>query len=226
MATKRISKKAEVVAEVPAFVPVGIGSFEAVVKATQAGSFCYTSADVHTPLIEKGFVEINPAMVDEAGSVATRATEAGIAALQPVAEESEPVQTQTQTQTPAVAETFEEKPMPEITQTPFVTTRGVFKIEDDVAIPDSRQGGRQGESYPFGLLNVGQSFFVPADEKRPHPVKDFASTVSSATARYAVPHPDGTTRVNRKGATVPLMVETRKFIIRAVEGGARVWRTA
>ena len=222
MATKRTAKKVEAVAEVPAFVPVEIGSFEAVVKATQAGSFCYTSADVHAPLIEKGFVEINPAMVDEAGNIATRATEAGIVALRPVAEESEPAQTQT----PAVvAETPKEKTVSEAKTPAFVKARPVFKIEDDVAIPDSRQGGRAGESYPFGQLNVGQSFFVPADEKRPNPVKDFASTVSSATARYAVPHPEGATRVNRKGVTVPVMVETRKFIIRAVDGGARVWRT-
>ena len=29
----------------------------------------------------------------------------------------------------------------------------------------------------------------------------------------------------REGETVPVMVETRKFIVRSVEGGARVWRT-
>jgi hypothetical protein len=248
MATKRNSKKAEVAAEVPAFVPISTGSFESVVKATEAGSFCYTSPDVHAPLAAQGLVEINPALVDEAGNVATRATESGIAlSKDPVVVESEAIQTPAvltelepekeipmseAIQTPAVLTELEpekEIPMSEAIQTPVsipAATRRVFAVESGIEIPDGRQGGRAGETYPFGQLEIGQSFMVPADEKRPNPVKDFASTVSSANGRYAVPHPDGTMRKNRKGADVPVMVETRKFVIRAVVGGARVWRTA
>ena len=38
----------------------------------------YTAVAVHAPLVEAGLVEINPAMVNEAGEIATRATQKGI----------------------------------------------------------------------------------------------------------------------------------------------------
>lgn len=100
-----------------------------------------------------------------------------------------------------------------------------FAIEDGVPLPAGSGRGRTGTTYPFDALNVGQSFFVPNSEDKPNAAKSLASTVSSATARYAQPSPDGATKTNKKGETVPVMVETRKFVVRAVEGGARVWRT-
>jgi len=79
-----------------------------------------------------------------------------------------------------------------------------FKIEDGYQIPPPRRGIQAEPRYPFALLNRGQSFMVPATPERPNPVKALASTVSSANKR-----------MQRHG---------KKFIIRAVEGGARVWR--
>lgn len=111
------------------------------------------------------------------------------------------------------------------------TSSGGFDIDDGVPIPSAR-GGRGGSVYPFDDLGVGQSFFVPATAERPNPAKSLASTVSSATARFAEEIP-GETVTNRKGNVVPKTRETRKFVVRSVdetkEGrgkGARVWRTA
>ena len=106
----------------------------------------------------------------------------------------------------------------------------MFQIEDNVPVPAISGRGRGGNVYPFEGLAVGQSFFVPNSESKPNAAKSLASTVSSATARYAVPAEDGSTKTNKKGEVVPVLVETRKFVVRSVEEdgvkGARVWRTA
>ncbi|WCZ58265.1 hypothetical protein UFRH5_47 [Pseudomonas phage UF_RH5] len=159
----------------------------------------YTSPAVHGPLVEAGMVEINPAMTNEAGEIATRATQKGI----------EEMNQNTETGTAAAS-------------APVATS---FTIEDNVPMPTGSGRGRGGNVYPFDALEVGQSFFVPNSEEKPNAAKSLASTVSSATARFAVPSEDGATKTNKKGETVPVMVETRKFVVRAVEGGARVWRT-
>ena len=106
----------------------------------------------------------------------------------------------------------------------------MFKIEDGIPVPTISGRGRGGNVYPFDQLEVGQSFFVANSEDKPNAAKSLASTVSSATARYAVASEDGATKTNKKGETVPVMVKTRKFVVRRVEEngvkGARVWRTA
>ena len=106
----------------------------------------------------------------------------------------------------------------------------MFKIEDNVPVPAISGRGRGVKVYPFGQLEVGQSFFVANSESKPNAAKSLASSVCSATARYAVPAEDGSTKTNKKGEVVPVMVETRKFVVRRVEEdgvkGARVWRTA
>lgn len=63
-----------------------------------------------------------------------------------------------------------------------------FVLETGFELPKvNTGGGRQRESeYPFDQMEVGHSFFVPATEQRPDPAKSLASTVSGATARYAV----------------------------------------
>lgn len=99
-----------------------------------------------------------------------------------------------------------------------------FAIEDGIELPTSGRG-RTSTTYPFDLLNVGQSFFVANTAEKPNAAKSLASTVSSATARYAEVVP-GQTKKNKAGEDVPVTKTTRKFVVRAVEGGARVWRTA
>lgn len=189
MATKKLSAKNSNTALV-------IGLAE-IVAAGPNG--LYTSPTVHGPLIEAGMVEINPAVINEAGEIATRATQKGI---------DEMTQT-TETGTAAAS----------------AKVAASFTIEDNVPMPTGNSRGRGGNVYPFEALEVGQSFFVPNSEDKPNAAKSLASTVSSATARFAVPSEDGATKTNKKGETIPVMVETRKFVVRSVEGGARVWRT-
>lgn len=173
----------------------------AVIAATNAGSFVYTSREAHASALEDGLVEVNESMTNEAGELATRATTKGI----------ESMNAAQNTQQAAPASTPAAKPS--------------FQIEDGIALAPVTGRGRGGETYPFDLLQVGQSFFVPNSDDKPNVAKSLASTVSSATRRYAEEIP-GETRVDRKGNTVPAIKETRKFVVRAVEGGARVWRTA
>lgn len=189
--------------------PVIVIDLAAIVAAGANG--IYTSPEVHGPLLENGLVEINPAMTNEAGEIATRATQKGIESLDTGNGNGDNATTEATSETAVTGKTEKVKTM--------------FQIEDNVPVPAISGRGRGGETYPFEQLAVGQSFFVANSESKPNAAKSLASTVSSATARYAVPAEDGSTKTNKKGETVPVMVETRKFIVRSVEGGARVWRT-
>lgn len=180
-----------------------------IVAAGANGMFVPES--VYAPLVEAGLVEINPGMTDENGNVATRATQKGIESLDSAATVADNATSEATSATAATGETQKVKTM--------------FKIEDSIPVPTISGRGRGGNVYPFDQLEVGQSFFVANSEDKPNAAKSLASTVSSATARYAVASEDGATKVNKKGETVPVMVETRKFVVRSVEGGARVWRT-
>ena len=170
----------------------------------------FTPAAVHGPLVEAGLVEINPAMVNEAGEIATRATQAGIESLDSGAIVVDDATAEVNSETAATGKTEKVKTM--------------LQIENDVPVPAISGRGRGGNVYPFDQLEVGQSFFVEG-EKTIAP-----STVSAANSRYAVPSADGATETNKAGETVPVMVKTRKFVVRRVEEdgvkGARVWRTA
>ena len=176
----------------------------------------FTPVAVHGPLVEAGLVEINPAMVNEAGEIATRATQAGIESLDGGAIVTDNATSEANS---AIAETGKTEKV-----------KSMFQIENDVPVPAISGRGRGGNVYPFEVLAVGQSFFVPNSESKPNAAKSLASTVSSATARYAVPAEDGATKTNKKGEVVPVLVKTRKFVVRRVEedgvAGARVWRTA
>lgn len=195
-----------------AVAEVGNVTMQHIVEATldPAKGFLYTSAAVHTPLAEAGLVEVNPSMANDAGELATRATQKGIDS---VSKNDENATSETQGE-PAKTE----------------KVKTMFQLEDNVAMPSISGRGRTGTTYPFEAMAVGQSFFVANSEDKPNAAKSLASTVSSATARYAVPSADGATKTNKKGETVPVMVETRKFVVRSVEEngvkGARVWRTA
>lgn len=208
-ANKKTSRKTS---SAVAVSEVGNATLENVVAATVAGSFVYTSASVHVPLIEAGLAEINPAISNEAGELATRATQKGIETV-----------SSTTTQETAAVETAAATVAP-------VTASSGFAIEAGIAMPSISGRGRTGTTYPFDKMEPGNSFFVPNSEDKPNVAKSLASTVSSATARYAVPAADGSTKANKAGEQVPVMVETRKFVVRSVEEngvkGARVWRTA
>lgn len=214
--------------------PVGEVNMEVlrgVVSATQQNSFVFTHPSVHTPMVAAGLVEVNTAMANDKGELATRATAAGAAKV------AEVQQTNAQTQQ----------------TTPSTGPQGAkpsFTVVTGVPIPTVKRGGRSGTIYPFDTLEVNGSFFVPATNDKPNPAKSLASTVSSATNRYAVE--DGTKQVQERDAegnklfldeaktqpkmiTVPNYKITRKFEARSVEDGAPwgqpgvkgagVWRT-
>lgn len=185
-----------------------------IVAAGANGMFVPES--VYAPLVEAGLVEINPSMTNEAGEVATRATQAGIESLDNGENVGDNANTEATSTTAETGKTQKVKTM--------------FKIEDSIPVPTISGRGRGGNVYPFDQLEVGQSFFVANSEDKPNAAKSLASTVSSATARYAVADESGATKTTKKGEVVPVMVETRKFIVRSVEEngvkGARVWRTA
>lgn len=170
--------------------------------------FLYVPESVYAPLVEQGLVEVNADMKNDAGDYAVRATEKG----------QSTVTNETQPQAAAA--------------TAAVTSN--FTLDSDIAMPTVKQRIVGGETYPFDKMEVGNSFFVPATAERPNPAKSMASTVSSATARYAKPAEDGATRISKRtGKEMPVMVETRKFVVRSVDEteqgrgkGARVWRTA
>lgn len=72
-----------------------------------------------------------------------------------------------------------------------------FTIEEDIPIPDAHRGLGVSPKYPFREMNIGDSFFVP----------DMKANELSARATYY-------------GKSLNM-----KFTVRAVEGGARIWRT-
>lgn len=178
-----------------------------------AEQMLYVAEKVAAPLVSAGLAEQNPDMKNDAGELATRATADGIAAY-PVADAG------SQTEAPAAVP----------------TSKPSFAIAE-VEMPASKRAGRSGSaSYPFEHLAVGQSFFVPATTKRPNPAKQLGSTVTSANERFSE-EVAGETRTNRKGNTVPVTRQLRKFEIRhMVDGaawgaehagveGAGIWRT-
>lgn len=154
-------------------------------------------------LVADGYIEVNLEMTNDDGAAA-RATASGLDYVNGTSEGEE-----------ATAE---------------VETQSSFELDTDVPLPSIRRGGRGAEKYPFEQMEVGHSFHVAATEDKPTPAKSLASTVSSATARYRVEDESGATKQDKDGNEVPVMVDTRKFVVRAVgeddpKGpGARVFR--
>jgi len=208
---------------IAASVALNMVALAAIVEAGEGGTYG-TEADLR-PLSDAGFVEVNPDNTNEAGEFAVRATAAGIA---------------------KVAETAAPAP---------VASKSNFAVADvpaDImtAANEKRRATRGGgEKYPFDALEVGKGFFVEATAKMPEPAKSLASTVSSATSRYAE-ETEETKMVNVKtyqkdedGKRVkdaeghfvveseeevekPVMANTRVFKLVPAENGAWVVRTA
>ncbi|MBL1375594.1 DUF7303 family protein, partial [Acinetobacter baumannii] len=151
-------------------------------------------------LIATGLVEVNSEITDGVGHIGARSTAQGAAYLTQPKENIEMDAPQTaQTLAPAASK--------------FVIA--------NVAIPTPKRGGgrKAGTQYPFDELEIGQSFFVPATEAKPEPVKSLASTVTSANERYSEEIP-GQTRINKKGREVPAKRQLRQFVVRSIEDGA------
>ena len=104
----------------------------------------------------------------------------------------------------------------------------MFVIEKGFNLPPSKRGGVKEDVYPFAQMEVGDSFFVPATDDKPNPAKALASTVSSATKRYAAVYPEGHEKAGQTTGK-----DGRKFTVRArtaqdgeKSDGARVYRVA
>lgn len=194
----------------------------AIAAATIAGGAVYTS-EADRATLNPAFIETNTSMVDAEGKMATRASAAGLASVQPA--------------TPAAAN--------------GEAAKRVVSAIVNTPIPrpaKSKRGGHIKPIYPFDALEVNGSFFVPANAEMPNPAKSLASSVSSATRRYAVEdldtnaqkqyevvqekQEDGTVKaVNRVK-----MKKTRQFEVFPMEdgapwgftgqAGAGIWRTA
>lgn len=109
-------------------------------------------------LVTAGQVETGPD--GENGTVAVRATAAGVAAATP----------------PAGAPATSGEP---------AAAKPSFNVVMNVPLPETNRGGNKGKSiYPFEGMTIGASFFIPATAETPEPWKSLASTATSATRRY------------------------------------------
>lgn len=172
-----------------------------------------------------GVVQVAPTVTNEAGDVAIRINEAGKAYLASLEENVEQgVDTGAANAQNANQQDAQSVEQPKAK--PGVKQVSQFAIESNIALP-TVSARASNSVYPFDLLEVGQSFFVPATEDKPEPHVSLASTVASANKRHAVEIP-GQTRVDRKQNVVPATYQARKFVVRkdTKDGvtGARVFR--
>lgn len=195
--------------------PAGV-DMAAIVEATRQNSFLYHTAAAVAHLVAQGLVEQNPAMTDGQGGIATRATQKGIDSMSTAAN------------TAADAASGQ----PDASAEQAGNGGGLnFTIDDNVPVPAVTGRGRSGQSsYPFDVLKVGQSFFVPKA------AKNLASTVSGANSRHSEVIPGQFDTVEEKDEAgnvtgtkqVPKRRALRKFIVRSVTEngvkGSRIWR--
>lgn len=87
----------------------------------------------------------------------------------------------------------------------------MFQIEKAIPLPAVEAGQGRPPKYPFAQLEVGDSFFVPAEVKE-------GDTQEQAVARLRG-RMDSNKRQGQKLTGFTLAVRT-------VEGGVRIWRTA
>jgi len=173
----------------------------------------HADIDALGPLVEKN---PDPQFADAAGNPAVRLSAQGATFLQANAEA-----------VAAAVAAEAAKPAAAATDGAGVgnaeAAKPVYKVMA-FALPEAKRagggGGARPEVYPFSTLNVGEAFFVAATADKPNPGKTFASTVASATQRYAK---DDTTKqqyLNRKQRLVYPKIQERKFEIRSLDDGA------
>lgn len=153
-----------------------------------------------TDFIEKGYVETDPAGVDEHGVIGVRITQAGINFLK-----SQPVHA------PSAIPSHELSENEVVAET---AKKVEISIDDAIPVPTGSTRGRKGTIYPFDKLEIGQSFFIanPTDpEAKSDAFKSLSSTAASATRRYT------------EGDTVHKRFIVRRVTENGIEG-ARCWR--
>lgn len=176
----------------------------------------YARPEVFETLVKLGLAEVNTAMHDGNGGCAIRATPKGL----------EYVAKQRQDAALSAVSVDDSDVESDMDSDDEMSASG-FELEDGIDVPQlgPRIGFGRKSLYPFATMNVGQSFLVKGVEKDSKKYKGLASTVSAAQRRFATPI-EGQTETNRKGEVVQAYKPTRRFVLRPVDGGARVWRTA
>lgn len=213
MAKKKLT--AADVAPNPVIALVGTPLFASLVSAGISGTFVQP-AEIK-PYVDAGLAESRADMADATGAIASRVTEAGM-------KQWNEFQAATASATPApfAASTQVVSPA-SVAPLASVLAPSAFSIRKGVAVPpQKRTGGRGAPVYPFDALEVGDSFFVPATTAKPNPAKSLASTVSSASKRYASERKDAagavvneTVTVRGKTITRPQLIYSRVFIVRS-----------
>lgn len=175
------------------------------------------------PLQDAGLIDVNPdAQFAKDGDLnfpAARVNETGLKYLaenQPAAAPAPVAQAAwTAPAAPAVA-----APAP-VAAAPAASFE-IFKF----ALPAPKRvggsGGARPEKFPFSKMEVGDAIFVEATAAVPNPFKKYASTVNSATQRYATEDTTKPQAANRKGRMVHPKIIHRKFAIRLIEDGATI----
>jgi hypothetical protein len=82
-----------------------------------------------------------------------------------------------------------------------------YKISTDIPIPTKRVGVKGTSAYPFDIIGIGHSFFVPASDSIKEPWKTLTS-LASRTSRELHPKAFTTARDTEDG-----------------QDGVRIWRT-
>jgi hypothetical protein len=205
-------------------------TIEEIVAAGEGGT--YAMKEVYETLVQLKLAEINPAVRDSNGAVAIRATAKGIEYVNAQRNDAalsaaQPVEPEMEDDSELEDDVESEDESADMSDSDDEDGEDAFELESGIQIPElgPRVGFGRKSTYPFAKMNVGQSFFVPGVAKNSKKFKGLASTVSAAQRRFAREIP-GKVRVNRNGEQVQDYELTRKFVLRAVDGGARVWRTA
>lgn len=153
----------------PAISATALALLASVVTATNAGNVHMIPASEDAKfLVDNGFITVDTGNVNANGEAAASATEKGIKHM---TENSNTGTGNTTAAAPAEKPKFEIKsiPMPAARRSPVGAT-SIYPFDD---LPAPTEDG-----------NVS-AFFVPATADRPEPWKTLASTVSSASKRYA-----------------------------------------
>jgi hypothetical protein len=184
----------------------------AVANATAANSVLYVTAAEGKPLLDAGFITINPANRDpeDANKIAATVTEAGVHALNGAK--------------PAAVSAF------------AVQKGGIELPKVERGFKKGVRGGGRDAKYPFETMEVGEFFFVANTAvKNGDAIKTLGSAAGSANQRFAVGTGERETVQRAKrgsdhkaikgsdGKNVMETVEqekknfTKKFVVRAVK---------
>lgn len=174
---------------------------------------CYgfTSKKEHGELLEAGYVEVDPDCHNGkngfARKIATHITETGVKYFEKefgIVEEISDIETV-------------EKKVTKIK--PKEKSKMSFEIKTASHIPPViRKYSPRESKYPFDQLEVNQYFEVEGDDV----VRKIQSAMAAANKRWS--EETNEMKVGRKGGEVPVRKPIRKFVCRATETGAAVYR--